>query len=150
MNNSTTVIVPNWVISVGNYAAHNWTTVLGVVVVAILASITVELIKRHGVSTDDKKKLKRVVTWLLSVITTLFTVLGYVLIYATANQSFLQSLPVIGSHTLEALAVAYTLYNLRLNKYYEAFATWATKYTASKQQSLPVVTASDDVQFPTL
>lgn len=148
--NETTVIVPNWVISLSDYAVHNWTTVLGVIVVAILASVTVELIKRHGVTTDDKKKLKRVVTWLLSVITTLFTVLGYVLIYATANQSFLQSLPVIGSHTLEALAVAYTLYNLRLNKYYEAFATWATKYTSNKQQALPVAPApTDDVQFPT-
>lgn len=135
MQNQTILIVPAWVVNTLHFIKDNWTVATAVVVVAVLASIVVELLKRRYkakhqlVTAEDTARLKKLIAWLLVVFTTLFSWLGYVLLFATSNVSLLQSLPIVGQHALEAIAVAYTLYNLRLNKWYKSFAVWASKWS---------------------
>jgi cytochrome c biogenesis protein CcdA len=121
--------------------------VVAVVVVAVLASIVVEVVKRKGITTEDKDKAKKAVTWLLVVFTTLFSWLAYVIFFLQTNLSVLQQLPVVGSHAVEALGVAFTLYNLRLSKWYKGFAAWAGTVGKKKDltglQSLPELTPQD-------
>lgn len=124
-----TLTVPAWVYSAYHFVVHNWTVVVGVIVVAIIASIALELVKRQ----HNKKQLnnlgKKALAWLLVVFSALFSALAYFLIYAQGHLSALKALPIIGSHTTQSIGLAYALYNIRLNKYYKAFAAWASKET---------------------
>lgn len=128
--NSQTVTVPAWVVQTLHWVNHNWTVVVGVFVVAVLGITFVEVVKRKYNAKQEEAMAKRVIAWLLLVSTTFFSWLAYALFYTQGHQTFLQTLPVIGSHVTESLGVGYTLYNLRLNKWYEAFANWASKETA--------------------
>lgn len=134
-----TITVPAWVYTSYHYVIHNWTTVAGVLGVAVIASVVTELIKRY----HNKKQLedlsKKAIAWLLVVFSTLFTALGYAILYAQGHLDSLKTLPIIGSHATEALGLAYTLYNLRLSKYYKAFAAWASKETGKPVPTTPAV-----------
>lgn len=148
-----TITIPNWVYQAYSFTKHNWTTVAGVVVVAIIASIVVEVSIRHYkskkeiVSPNDIAKLKKFIAWLLVIFSTLFSWLSYVIFFAQTNAGVLQAIPIIGSHSAEAVGTAYVLYQLRLNKYYKAFAIWASKWTG-KKTTAPVVVQPVESQAP--
>lgn len=135
----TTVTVPDSLVQAWKFFDRNHVAIIGVLVVALISSIVVELFKRKYNAKQLKQAegeavqlSKRGVAWLLTVITTLFTALGYAIFLVQSNKSYVSQLPYIGQGVTEALGVAYLLYNLRLNKSYQTFANWASKWSKSK------------------
>lgn len=141
--------VPTNVVELSKVVQAHWLIALGVVVVAILASIAVELIKRRYNRKQQEEMTKKAVAWLLVFFSTVFTVLSYGIFFLQANQSFFETLPYVGQHVVEVLGVAYTLYNLRLNKWYKSFALWASKWT-SKKDATPTTTIETPVVAATV
>lgn len=130
--NQQILIVPDWVVRAVHWVEHNWTVVVGVLIVAVLASVFVEVIKRRYNAKQEEAMAKHIVAWLLVVFSTLFSWLAYAIFYTQNHTSLLDSLPVIGSHTTEALGLAYTLYAVRLSTWYRGFAAWASRWTGQK------------------
>lgn len=144
-----TITVPNWVFQGADFVKHNFSLSVCVLVVAVIGSIITELLKHTKITPDEKKKLAKVSTYLYIVLTAFFSFLGYALVLAQANLSFLQSLPVIGTHTLEALGVGFTLYNIRLKGWYKTFTAWLKKNSdkpATTAESPSVVETPDPTQ----
>lgn len=115
--------------------------VVGTVLTAagLLATITLEVIRRRYTAKqikkmgDDAVKLGKATTaLLLGGISALFTGLGYLLVLAQGNSSMLSTLPFVGKHFLEVIGVAYSLYNLRLNKTYQHVADILNKWSSKK------------------
>jgi cytochrome c biogenesis protein CcdA len=142
--------VPTDVVGISKVIQAHWVIALGVFLVAVLASIVVEVIKRKYNAKQQADMAKKTVGWLLVTFTTLFTILGYGVFFLQANQNFLQTLPFVGQHVIEALGVAYTLYNLRLNKWYTNFALWASKWTNTKASIPATTTAAPAPVAPTV
>lgn len=135
---NTTIQVPTNVVAAGEFLGRNLVAIIGVLAVALLASIVVEVIKRrYNAKREDTEQLaKKTVAHLLTLFTTIFTGLGYFIFLAQSNTPFLSQLPYVGQGVTEALGVAYLLYNVRLNKSYQTFANWASKWTKSSPSSL--------------
>ena len=138
MQSQTILIVPSWVMQAAHFVQHNWTVVAGVVATAIFASLAVEVLKRRYNAKQEEVMAKKAVAWLLVVFSTLFSWLAYAIFFAQGHADWLKTLPVVGSHSAEALGLAYTLYALRLSKWYKSFAAWASKWTG-KHAVMPTV-----------
>lgn len=158
---ATTVTVPDSLVQAWNVFDRNHVAVIGVLVVALLASIVTEVVKRKYNAKQFSKMLvgeewkaiklsKKAIAWILTASTTLFTSLGYVLFLYQGNKSFVAQVPYIGTGVTEAVGVGYLLYNLRLNKSYTTFVAWAGKFSKSPTASnlpQPAAPASGDDQL---
>lgn len=127
------------------------------VVAAILASITLELYKRHYENKKSEpdpeaivKLAKPLVALLLGALSAAFTWLGYLIVVAQSHTAYLASLPFVGKHVFGVIGIAYAIYNLRLNKTYENVAAKLTAWSGKKNvvpapptTEEPVAPASD-------
>src|SRR3954464_14226950 len=93
--------VPTDVIGIYKVLQAHWLIALGVVVVAVLASLVVEVIKRKYNAKQQEEMAKRTIGWLLVFFSTVFTVLSYGIFFLQANQGFLETLPYVGQHVVE-------------------------------------------------
>lgn len=132
-----TITVPNWVFQGADFVKHNFSLSVCVFVIAVVGSIATEGLKHTRITPNEKKKLAKASTWLYIGLTTFFSWLGYALLFAQTNLSAIQSIPVIGTHTLEALGVGYTLYNLRLKSWYKTFIAWLGRNRDKKVAATP-------------
>lgn len=156
---STTVTVPNNVVEAWRFFDRNHIAIIGVLVVALLASIVTEVVKRKynarqlkQAEVDAVKLSKKATAWILTASTTAFTAIGYVLFLYQQNKGFVAQIPYIGEGVTQSVGVAYLLYSLRLNKSYQTFATWASKWSKTKptesnlpQPAEPTPAAGDDL-----
>lgn len=124
----TTITVPPAVVGAVHFLERNWVAIVGICIVAVLASIVTEVTKRHiNVNKEvqtEVDRAKKIVRWTLLATSSGFTLLGYFIWFVQANEPTLKQLPVIGQSEVEVLGVAWGLYNFRLNK---TFATWAAR-----------------------
>lgn len=140
---TTTVTIPNWTIDLYHLFTRNWRVGLFVLVVVALATGLTEYLKRRKknkllvITPEDKVKLRRYITLMLTGLTTFFTTLGYFLVLAEPNAKFLTSLPLVGEYAATALSTAYVLYNLRLNKWYQLLANKFGKSVATPTPAAP-------------
>jgi hypothetical protein len=120
----------------------------------ILTTLVIELYKRHY---NAKQLLKfgenmiklsgTKIALIAASSSALFTYLGALLFLAQSNSAFLSELPFVGKFFWSAMGVGYFLYNLRLSKWYKAFAA---KYGNTKQVKLPPVTPVVETPEPNL
>jgi quinol-cytochrome oxidoreductase complex cytochrome b subunit len=137
-----TVTLPDWAYQLVRFLDRNWQAILGVVLIAILASATVEVVKRRYTLKQDEKMAKRAVAWLLTTISAGFTTLGYLIFLAQSNETLVKQIPYIGQGVIEVLGTAYLLYNLRLNKTWQNVANVLGKWSKSEQPVVETKTVS--------
>lgn len=147
-----TLTLPHWLAQTVHFFGRNWEGILGIIAIALVSSIIVEVLKHKGSWTQEEAKCKAVVRWGLLIISAGFTALGYVIFFLQSNESALKQLPQIGQAEVEVLGAAWTLYNFRLNKTYKnvasKLASWSkstTPVTGTPIQNLqsPVAPATD-------
>ena len=113
------------------------------VVAALIASVIVEVYRRHYSKKNFEKLGKAWTALLLAAISSAFTGLGYLLLLAQSNTEYLSTLPFVGKHIFGVLGVAYTIYNLRLNKTYQTIADKLNKWTKKTPKTPPQPKATD-------
>lgn len=128
--------IPN----IAEISTRNWLIAGLLIGAAVLSSIVVELYKRHYFKKKDVKLAKSwTATWLTGA-SVFFTYLGYALFLASANMPFLKTLPYVGEHSLQVLGIAYTIYNIRLSKWYNGISKLLSNWTKSEDVALPAST----------
>lgn len=138
--------VPN----LGEISTRSWLVIATIIGAAILSSIVVELYKRHYFKKKDVKLAKGWIAIWLSASSVFFTYLGYALLLASANVGMIKGLPFVGNHALEVLGIGYLIYNLSLNKWYQAVATWLGKWSKSDDKVVTPLSpdATAKVNYP--
>lgn len=124
---------------------------VALVVAAVLASIVVEVITRHynkkqlqKFADDAKKYSKAATAVLLTIVSTAFTYLGYLLFLAQNNQDALSAIPFVGKHVAAVVGIAYVIYNVRLNKTYKHVADLLGKWSSSKPTTPPAIVTAPE------
>jgi hypothetical protein len=139
MENTHQLTVPDWFFQIGLFLERNWTAILGILLVALLASVVTELAKHKFNLKFEEARAKKLVRWTLLVVTSGFTAIGYFIWFAQANTSLLKNLPYVGQAEVEVLGAAWYLYNFRLNKTFKnvtaKLASWSE--TKAVNPSLP-------------
>jgi type II secretory pathway pseudopilin PulG len=112
--------------------SHHWqvTAVLAsLFIIAVLSSVLLDVYRRHYNKKQQIQLAKHYTALLLAALTTVFTALGYFLVFAQGDPSWLKGIPFVAEHSTEAVGIAVTLYNIRLNKWYQSVAdklnTWS-------------------------
>lgn len=114
--------------------AHAWLVVVAITGIALLASIVVEVIKRRHNAKQQEKMAKKAVAWLLASFTFLFSAATYFIAFAQNNATFLSSLPVVGQYTVQAMGVAWFIYNIKLNKWFQGVADVLGKWSKDAEE----------------
>lgn len=130
--NTNTITVPGWIVGTAHFLDRNWIALVGIVLIALLASILTELAKHQWSVKYETDKVKQLVRWTLLALTSAFTLLGYVVFYLQASKPFLAQVPHIGQAEIEVLGAAWTLYNFRLNKSFKVWADRLSKWSGGK------------------
>lgn len=114
------------------------------ILAGILASVTVEVYRRHYNAKKQEELAKKWIAIWLAASSGVFTALGYLVFIIQANTSTLSALPFVGKHVAGVVGIGYFLYNVRLNKWYKAIAARLVKWTGAKVQTSTVVQPSLD------
>lgn len=101
-------------------------------VAAILASVAVEVYRRHYNAKKQAQLAKHWVAVWLTASSGVFTALGYIAVLLQNNSGYLSTLPFVGKHVLAVVGLAYFLYNIRLSSWYKKIAAALTKWTGTK------------------
>lgn len=131
------ISVPDWLYQFSHFIGRNWQAIVGIILIALLASIVTEVTKHKLSVSQEKDQLKKIVRWVLVAVSTGFTVLGYFVFFVQGNEPILKQLPIIGQSEVEVLGTAWALYNFRLNK---TFVTWQarlSKWSGAKATATP-------------
>lgn len=142
------VNVPDWLYQAAHFVGRNWQAIVGILLIAALASLVTEVVKHKWTINKETGQAKKIVRWSLVAVSTAFTVLGYFVFFVQSNESVLRQLPVIGQSEVEVLGAAWTLYNFRLNKTFaiwrDRLSKWSGNKTTDSSQSLPLQQPSSD------
>ena len=117
--------------------ARTWGILVGVLVVALLASIAVELIKRKYSASKQVDLAKHWTAVILTASASLFTLASYFIAFAQNNASFVSAFPFLARHMPQAVGVAYFVYNIRLSKWYQNVANVLGKWSSSADAVTP-------------
>lgn len=114
-------------------------------VAAVLASVAVEVYRRHYNAKKQEQLAKHWVAVWLTASSGVFTALGYILVLLQNNASMFSTLPFVGKHILDVVGIGYVLYNVRLKSWYQAVAAKLSKWTGTKTPVVaPTPSLSDD------
>lgn len=103
---------------------------------SVLAIAVVSLYKSHYLNKKDVKLAKHWVGVWLAASSAFFTYLGWFVVLASANASFLSGLPYVGKHFLTVMGLAYAIYNIRLTAIYRSLTDGLTKYSKSDDKTI--------------
>lgn len=147
----TTLTVPVGVVEAAHFIERNFWAFLGALLIAVLASLVTEVIKRKGLKPrlnleEDKKRLQKLVTWVLALVSVLFTFLGYITTAAHFALPALTKYPVLAEACLSIYGASNFLYNVRLNKTWQKWADRLSSWTKSSTKT--PVTATPLVDLP--
>lgn len=136
---TVTFNVPNWFDPFGS-SSQTWLLVISVLATALLASIVVEVYKRHYTAKQQEALAKHYIALLLTFLTALFTAASYFITFAQTNAGIVNVIPFLGRHVPQAVGAAYIIYNLRLNKTYQTVASKLNSW--SKEEKTPTTTVT--------
>lgn len=138
-----TISLPNAPYQALHVLHRDWQAILGVVFVAVLASIVTEAVKHKVSLSQEEDRAKRIVRWTLLVTSSGFTAIGYFVAFANQHQSLLSQVPAVGQSVAEVLGAAWTLYNFRLNKTFETVTAALSKWSGGKNPATDAASKTD-------
>lgn len=127
--------------------ASTWLLIIVLFIAGVAASIIVELIKRKHSLKQQQDMANKTIAWLLTAFTTLFTFTGYAFFFIQSNSSIFSAFPFLARHVPQVLGVLWFVYQLRLNKWYKAFANKFGKKPISNSETIVLADQTEPV-FP--